>query len=213
MSVNESRDIDNSQSHSNVSCNICGRGFTTNRGLLVHLNVCRRKQEQQNQQLEENDNQVNTHRLQDMPREPVNEIFYWNKKPGTTFINELNNAYDKIVYWRKKLFLFPIGGAEKSFINKMTRMINAWVYDTPIKNIALKALHVMPALLLQKPSKNTKSRDHLKSLKRRFEIWKEGNINELYKEGRAIQDRLKSDGSPNDIAKISKKFKLQMKKC
>ena len=95
----------------------------------------------------------------------------------------------------------------------MTRMINAWVYDTPIKNIALKALHVMPALLLQKLSKNTKSKDHLKSLKRRFEIWKEGNINELYKEGRAIQDRLKSDRSPNDIAKISKKFKLQMKKC
>ena len=38
----------------------------------------------------------------------------------------------------------------------MTRMINAWVYDTPIKDIALKALHVMPNLLLQKARKNSK---------------------------------------------------------
>ena len=94
----------------------------------------------------------------------------------------------------------------------MTRMINACVYDTPIKDIALKALHVMPALLLQKRSKNSESKDFLKSLERRFEIWKEGNINELYEEGKTIQDRLKSDGSPNNIVKISKKFKLQMQK-
>ena len=80
------------------------------------------------------------------------------------------------------MFLLPTGAAGKSFINKMMRMINAWVYDTPIKDIALKALHVMAALLLQKPSKNSKSKDYLKLLDRRFEIWKEGNINKLYKE-------------------------------
>ena len=72
----------------------------------------------------------------------------------------------------------------------MTWMINAWVYNTLIKNIALKALHVMPALLLRKPSKNYQSKDSLKSLERRFEIWKEGNFNELYEEGKTIQDRM-----------------------
>ena len=62
MSVNERRDIDNSQSKNNVLCNICGRGITTNRGLLLQLNACQRKQGQQNQQLEENDDQENTYR-------------------------------------------------------------------------------------------------------------------------------------------------------
>ena len=143
MSVNERSDIDNSQSNSNVFCNICGRGFSTNKGLLLHLNACRRKQGQENQQLEENNDQENTHWLQDMPRKPVYETFDWNKKPGTTFINELNNAYEKIAYWRKNLFLLPTGAVEKSFINEMTRMINIWVYDTPIKEIVLKDLHVM----------------------------------------------------------------------
>ena len=153
--------------------------------MLLHLNTCRRKQGQQNQQLEENDGQENTHLLQDMPCKPVNEPFYWNEKPGATFINELNKANKEIVYWRKNLFRLPKGAAGKSFINEMTRMINAWVHDTPIKNIALKALHVMPALLLQKPSKGSKSKDHLKSLEKRFEIWKEENLNELYGRGKS----------------------------
>ena len=141
-------------------------------GLLLHLNAHRRKQGQQNQQLEENGDQENTLRLQDMPLKPVNKPFYWNEKPGATFINELNNAYEKTDYSRKNLFFLPKGAAGKSFINEMTWMINAWVYDTPIKNIALKALHVMPALLLQKPSKNSKSKDHLKSLERRLKYGK-----------------------------------------
>lgn len=99
MSVNESRDIDISQSNSNVSCNTCRRGFTTNRGLFLHPNTCRRKQQdQQNQQSEANDDQEDTHRLQDMQRKPMNEPFYSNKKAGTTFANELNNSYDKILY-------------------------------------------------------------------------------------------------------------------
>ena len=41
---------------------------------------------------------------------------------------------------------------------------------------------------------------------------KKGNINGIYEEEEAIQDRLKSDESPNNVSKISKKFKLQMRK-
>ena len=43
MGVNESLTIDNSQSNSNVLRNIPRRGFTTNKGLLLHLNACRKK--------------------------------------------------------------------------------------------------------------------------------------------------------------------------
>ena len=37
-------------------------------------------------------------------------------------------------------------------------------------------------------------------------------IKRTLRRGQAIQDRLKLDGSPNDIAKILKKFKFQMQK-
>ena len=51
----------------------------------------------ENQQLEANDDQKITHRLQDISSEPINKFFYWNEKPGTNFVNEFNNSYDKIV--------------------------------------------------------------------------------------------------------------------
>ena len=41
----------------------------------------------------------------------------------------------------------------KTYIQEVTRLIFAWINDTQLKEIALKAVHVMPALLLQKPSK------------------------------------------------------------
>ena len=119
MNVNESRVIDSSQSNSNVLCHTCGRGFNTNRGLLLHLIACQRKQQaQQSKQLETNDDQENTHRVQDMPCEPINEPSHWNEKLATTFVNELNNADGKIVYWRKNSLLLPTGAAGKNFINE-----------------------------------------------------------------------------------------------
>ena len=60
-------------------------------------------------------------------------------------------------------------------------MVNEWVYDAPIKKIALKVLHIMPVSLLQEPSKTSKSKDYKKLLKSRFVIWKEGNINDILK--------------------------------
>ena len=57
-----------------------------------------------------------------------------------------------------------------------------------------------------KTKQNSKSKDHLKSTERRFEIWKEGDMNELYDDGKAIQCRLKSDEGSNDIVKISKQM-------
>ena len=65
------------------------------------------EQEQLNQLSEANDDQENTHQMQDPPREPIKKPFYLNEKLGTSFVNELNNGYDKTVYWRKELFSSP----------------------------------------------------------------------------------------------------------
>ena len=49
----------------------------------------------------------------------------------------------------------------------------------------------MPALLLQKPSKNSISKDRLVSLERRLKLWEERNINNPLHEGETIQERKK----------------------
>lgn len=40
----------------------------------------------------------------------------------------------------KNLFPLLSGAAGKSFINEMTRMINAWFYDTPVIEMAFEDL-------------------------------------------------------------------------
>ena len=48
------------------------------------------------------------------------------------------------------LFLLPAGAAGKVFIEEMLRLINSWTYKSDLEAIALKALIIMPGLLLQK---------------------------------------------------------------
>ena len=62
----------------------------------------------------------------------------------------------------------------------------------------------MPVLLLQKPSKSSKSKDH-HALERRLNLWEEGKIEELLYEGQTIQEKLKSSYSSITITKSSMK--------
>ena len=48
----------------------------------------------------------------------------------------------------------------------------------------------MPPLLLQKPNKDSKPKDHLVSLERRLKLRK-GDIGNLLHEGETIQERMK----------------------
>ena len=70
--------------------------------------------------------------------------------------------------------MVPTGATGKKFIDEISRLLNLWTNNTPLKNIALKAIHFMPPLLLQKPSKTLKAKDHLKALERRLRLWEEG---------------------------------------
>ncbi len=53
----------------------------------------------------------------------------------------------------------------------------------------MKAVTILQALVLQKPSRTSKIKDHIKHLKRRMDLWKEGDI---LNEGRCIQRHLYS---------------------
>ena len=98
------------------------------------------------------------------------------------------------------------GAAGKKFIDEISRLVNLWTNDTPLQNIALKAIHVMPALLIQKPNKASKAKKHLKALERRLRLW-EGNITKLVNEIKTIQERLRSTNKQMNIEKLSFEFK------
>lgn len=37
--------------------------------------------------------------------EQGHETFYWNKAPGSFYEDDLNEAYEQMVYWRKNIFM------------------------------------------------------------------------------------------------------------
>ena len=96
-------------------------------------------------------------------------------------------------------------------LEEVIRLMKLWINDTPLRKIALKAVHVMPALPLQKRSKSLKSKDHA-ALERKLKLWEEGKIEELLYEGQTIQEKLKSSDSSMTITKISMKIRILISK-
>ena len=82
--------------------------------------------------------------------------------------------------------MFPSGAAGKRFVNELNRLLNFWTNQSPLKNVSIKTIHVMPALLLQKPSKSSNAKDHLNALERSLKLWEEGKILELLGKSRTI---------------------------
>ena len=113
----------NTQNNQGNKCQICGRSFRTNRGLLQHLNTrCRRNTanlnaSSNNESDENNDNEVQEPEQQD-------EDFYWNTICGRIDQKDLEEAYNQIVYWCKNTFMVPTGAAGKNFIAEISRLLN-----------------------------------------------------------------------------------------
>ena len=118
------------------------------------------------------------------------ESVVWGMLQGSAILTTLNNAYTQIARWKPNLFLTPSGSVGKAFIDELTRLASLFVNKTSSESFALTALMVCTPLLLQKPSKKSKTKEHAKHLQRRLALWKEGDIEALVREGNAIQARM-----------------------
>ena len=107
--------------------------------------------------------------------------------------------------------MLPTGNCGKQYIQELTRLINAWVDESSLKEISLKAIMVMPALLLQKPSRESKVKDHKEALTRRLALWEKGDLKSLLFEATTIQHTLsRSKNIKESTAQLSKKFVKKM---
>ena len=90
--------------------------------------------------------------------------------------------------------------------------MNECLHDSPLKDIPFKTIMIMPSLLLQKPSQKSKSREHLKALERRMDLWTSGEILDLIHKEETIQKDLRPSNTPPTVAEISKRFTREMHK-
>ena len=109
---------------------------------------------------------------------------------------ELQKAYGVIRSMSHTLFRLPTGRAGNRFLDEMTRILNIYIDGTHESQNALYAFFILPALMLQKLSKNSKTKDNVNALQRSFELWCEGNLRELIKESKLLQKPM-SKGKSN----------------
>ena len=86
------------------------------------------------------------------------------------------------------------------------KLLNSWIKEAALHNIAFKAIIIMRNLLLQKPSKNSKAKDHLTALERRILSWFKGDLMKLLHEGERIQKNLTHKLTKGEIGTILKKL-------
>ena len=135
----------------------------------------------------------------------------WGDMVGELLIkNELTLIYDEIIRWKKNLFQLPRGGSAEKFIKELTRLIYLFVNKTAWKKVALQMVHVFIPLMLQKPSINSKARDHSKYLLTRLQSWKDGDLKSLMEQNRAIQRKVKQQKCKEAESKLKGFSRLMM---
>ena len=80
------------------------------------------------------------------------------------FEENISFIYEQFIYWKRNWFLLPAGKTCKLYLDETSKLLNVWTDDMPLNRTAIKAIMIMPSLLLQK------SKDHLKALKHRMAI-------------------------------------------
>ena len=146
-----------------------------------------------------------------MPYTTAHDLaFTWGNFSGSEMLAIINNVYDEIVHWRHNLFLVPSGSAGNSFVQELARLLQAFTDGSSLECVSMKAVIILQALVLQKPSRTSKTRDHISHLKRRMELWKAGNLNEILLEGRCIQKHLPKPSKRCDKTALAKTFQNLM---
>ena len=102
--------------------------------------------------------------------------FHWSSLDSAAFSQALDSAYLEVVHWRKNCFDVPRGLVGKQFVSELARLFRAVGEGSALESVALKAIFAACILLLQKPSRSSKPRDHTSHLQRRLQLWNEGDI-------------------------------------
>ena len=131
----------------------------------------------------------------------------WGDHTKDDIHHKIDVIYEKIAFWRRNLFKLPSGVAGKKFISETTNWIEFWNQDVnEYKDIALKVLMVMPALLLQKPSFKSTAKQHSQCLSRRLTQWEKGEFDDLLREVNTIQAKLPTNHKGLNEERLAKTF-------
>ena len=86
-------------------------------------------------------------------------MFSWGIHNAEDFFHALEATYSEVVHWRRnKLKYIPTGKAGKEFTHEL---FLAFVSASSMESVALRAAILLPTLLLLKPHRRSKAKEHV----------------------------------------------------
>ena len=122
-------------------CEFCSKKYELYSGLKRHQKNCAKP----TQEVDINPSEATSIIVS---QQHLTSRFEWGDYKEPEFVKMLNTVYDKVMFWRKNIFLLPSGRSGKLYIEETTRLINSWTHKSPLQDVALKAIMVMSNLLL-----------------------------------------------------------------
>ena len=132
--------------------------------------------------------------------------FVWGDKDALSVEKELSVMYKEAVHWKKNCFVVPFGRQGKLFVSELARLFRAYGEGSALECVVFKAVFVALVVLLQKPHPDSRTNDHIECLKRRIELWQAGNFDELFREGKTIQQRLRKKRGKAKVNNLARSF-------
>ena len=103
---------------------------------------------------------------------------------GESLFQECLKIYEEVCHWKVKLMRVPTGSIGREFVSELSDLFRE--FGERGDPAAFLAAFIMPKLLLQSPPQS-ESRAKKWILEVRLEKWKDGLLDDLMQEGRAIQ--------------------------
>ena len=96
-------------------------------------------------------------------REIVSEEYTnikWGERNLREVSKKIQDGYERIVFWKKNLFMLSTGAAIKKYIIETTKLMNGWTNNSPLKDIAFKAIQYIscPAFFFKSRAKHLKQK-------------------------------------------------------
>ena len=96
-------------------------------------------------------------------REIVSEEYTnikWGERNLREVSKKIQDGYERIAFWKKNLFMLSTGAAIKKYIIETTKLMNGWTNNSPLKDIAFKAIQYIscPAFFFKSRAKHLKQK-------------------------------------------------------
>ena len=136
--------------------------------------------------------------------------FRWGSHEGKAYCDAITAAYNEVTHWKRNVFQVPSGTTGRAFVSELAHLMHSYADGSSLESIAMKAGTIAQVLLLQKPSRKSKSKEHVTHLQRRLNLWHKGDIQSLLEEGRCIQKYLHTSPRPSDDQVVARTFSRMM---